>query len=86
MEVKLLIEVLEEAFGIAEKLPKSAKLENVWWIRAYTSLAIAYNLVQKNDKAVCYAKKAMELTGKKEKIISYHQKKKLLEILRDNKS
>ena len=80
------IEVLEEAFGIAEKLPKSAKLENVWWIRAYTSLAIAYNLVQKNDKAVCYAKKVMELTGKKEKIISYHQKKKLLEILGDNKS
>ena len=80
------IEVLEEAFGIAKKLPKSAKLENVWWIRAYTSLAIAYNLVQKNDKAVCYAKKAMELTGKNEKIISYHQKKKLREILGDNKS
>ena len=82
------IKVLEEALSIAEKLPKSAKLENVWWIRAYTSLAIAYDLVQKNDKAVCHAKKAMELTFKKElkKIIPYHHQQKLLEILRDNKS
>ena len=80
------IEVLEKACDIVKKLPESAKLENVWWIRAYTSLAIAYDLVQKNDEAVSYAKKAMELNGEQEKIISKYLKSKLLQILKDNKS
>ena len=46
------IGVLEKACDIVDKLPKSAKLQNVWWKRAYTSLAIAYHLVQKKSEAV----------------------------------
>ena len=37
------IEVLETACDIVEKLPESAKLQNVWFKRTCTSLAIAYD-------------------------------------------
>ena len=50
------IEVLETTCDIVKKLPESAKLQNVWLKRAYTSLAIAYDLVQKKSEAVYYAK------------------------------
>ena len=42
------IEVLEKACDIVEKLPKSAKMENVLLPSAYASLAVAYNLTQKD--------------------------------------
>ena len=57
------IEVLEKAWDIVKKLPESAKLQKVWLKRAYTSLAIAYDLVQKKSEAVYYANKAMEITS-----------------------
>ena len=74
------IEVLEKACDIIEKLPKSAKLENVLLPRAYASLAIAYDLTQKNPEAVDYANKAMEMIGRHEKIIPKHHYDKLLKI------
>ena len=46
--VKEAIEVLEKACDIVEKLPKSAKMENVLLPSAYASLAIAYDLTQKD--------------------------------------
>ena len=79
------IEVLKKACDIVEKLPESAKLENVWLPRAYASLAIAYDLAQKNPEAVDYANKAMELTGEQERMIPKYQYYKLLKILKDNK-
>ena len=75
------IEVLEKACDIGEKLPKSAKLENVLLPRAYASLAIAYDLAQKNLEAVDYANKAMKMT---ESIIPKYHYNKLLKILKDN--
>ena len=42
------IEALEKACDIVEKLPKSAKMENVLLPSAYASLAVAYNLTQKD--------------------------------------
>ena len=41
---------------LIERKRESAKLQNVWLKRAYTSLAIAYDLVQKKSEAVYYAK------------------------------
>ena len=79
------IEVLEKACDIVEKLPESAKLQNVWLIRAYASLAIAYDRVHKNSEAVDYANKAMELTGGQERIIPKFLYNKLLKILKYNK-
>ena len=79
------IEVLEKACDIVEKLPESAKLQNVWLIRAYASLAIAYDRVHKNSEAVDYANKAMELTGGQQRIIPKFMYNKLLKILKYNK-
>ena len=81
---KKAIEVLEKACDIVEKLPKSAKLENVLLPRAYASLAIAYDLAQKNPEAVDYANKAMKMTGRHESIILKCDYNKLLKILKDN--
>ena len=80
------IEVLEKACDIVEKLPESAKLQNVWLKRAHTSLAIAYDLVQKKSEAVYYANKAMEITSDQEKIISKYLCNKLKNILKDSKN
>ena len=79
------IEALKKACDIVEKLPESAKLQNVWLIRAYASLAIAYDPVHKNSEAVDYANKAMELTGGQEMIIPKFLYNKLLKILKGNK-
>ena len=53
------IEVLESARETAEKLAESDEA-TVCKTKVYTSLAIAYNLVQKKSHAVRYAKKALE--------------------------
>ena len=79
-------EVLETTCDIVKKLPESAKLQNVWLKRAYTSLAIAYDLVQKKSEAVYYANKAMKSTSDQEKIISKYLCNKLQNILKNSKN
>ena len=73
------IEVLEKARDTAEKLAESDE-PTVCKTKVYTSLAIAYDLVQKKSGAVRYAKKAMEF-DRIEKIIRKYEYAKLEKIL-----
>ena len=73
------IEVLESARDKAQKLAESDE-PTFCKIKVYTSLAIAYNLVQKKSDAVRYAKKAMEF-DRIEKIIRKYEYAKLEKIL-----
>ena len=73
------IEVLESARDKAQKLAESDE-PTFCKTKVYTSLAIAYNLVQKKSDAVRYAKKAMEF-DRIEKIIRKYEYAKLEEIL-----
>ena len=75
------IEVLESARDTAEILPESNEL-TFSKTKVYTSLAIAYDLVQKKSDAVRYAKKAMEFDCI-EKIIRKYEYTKLKEILQN---
>ena len=73
------IEVLESARDTAEKLAESDE-PTLCKTKVYTSLAIAYNLVQEKSDAVHYAKKAMEF-DRIEKIIRKYEYAKLEKIL-----
>ena len=73
------IEVLESARDTAEKLAESDE-PTFCKTKVYTSLAIAYNLVQEKSDAVRYAKKAMEF-DRIEKIIRKYEYAKLEKIL-----
>ena len=73
------IEVLEKARDTAEKLAESDE-PTVCKTKVHTSLAIAYDLVQKKSDAVHYAKKAMEF-DRMEKIIRKYEYAKLEKIL-----
>ena len=73
------IEVLESARDTAEKLAESDE-PTLCKTKVYTSLAIAYNLVQEKSDAVRYAKKAMEF-DRIEKIIRKYEYAKLEKIL-----
>ena len=64
------IENLEIARDMAEKLAESNE-PTARKTKVYTSLAIAYNLVQKYPDAVCYAKKAMEFDRVQDLIRKY---------------
>ena len=64
------IENLEIARDIAEKLAESNE-PTARKTKVYTSLAIAYNLVQKYPDAVCYAKKAMKFDRVQDLIRKY---------------
>ncbi len=70
------IEVLESARDMAEKLAESDE-PNVCKTKVYTSLAIAYDSVEKDSDAVNYAKKALKL----EKFIHEIKQNKLRKIL-----
>ena len=70
--------MLESARDTAEKLAESDE-PTLCKTKVYTSLAIAYNLVQEKSDAVRYAKKAMEF-DRIEKIRKYEYAK-LEEIL-----
>ena len=73
------IEVLESARDKAEKLAESDE-PTFCKTKVHTSLAIAYDLVQKKSAAVHYAKKAMEF-DRIEKIIRKYEYAKLEKIL-----
>ena len=75
------IEVLEKARDTAEKLAESDE-PTFSKTKVYTSLAIAYDLLQKKSDAVRYAKKAMEF-DRIEKIIRKHEYAKLEKILQN---
>ena len=70
------IEILESARDMAEKLAESDE-PNVCKTKVYTSLAIAYDSVEKDSDAVNYAKKALKL----EKFIHEIKQNKLRKIL-----
>ena len=73
------IKVLESARETAVKLAESDK-PTICKTKVYSSLAIAYDLVQKNFEAAYYANKAMKF-GQIENIIKNDEYKKLQEIL-----
>ena len=73
------LKILEIARDRAEKLTQSDE-PTVCKTKVYTSLAIAYNLVQNYPDAVRYAKKACEF-DRIEKIIRKYEFKKLEDIL-----
>ena len=73
------IEVLESTRDTAEKLAESDE-PTFCKTKVYTSLAIAYNLVQEKSGAIRYAKKAMEF-DRIEKIIRKYEYAKLEKIL-----
>ena len=73
------IEVLESARDTAEKLAERDE-PTFCKTKVYTSLAIAYNLVQEKSDAVRYAKKSMEF-DRIEKIIRKYEYAKLEKIL-----
>ena len=73
-------EVLESARDIAEKLTESDE-PTVCKTKVYTSLAIAYNLVQMKSEAVHYANKAMEFD--RIKAIKAYEENILHKILQD---
>ena len=75
------IENLEIARDMAEKLAESNE-PTARKTKVYTSLAIAYDLVQKYSDAVCYAKKAMEFDHI-EKIIRKYEYNNLQKILQN---
>ena len=73
-------EVLESARDTAEKLAESDE-PIVCKTKVYTSLAIAYNLVQMKSEAVRYAEKAMEF--ERIKAIKAYEENILHKILQD---
>ena len=74
------IEILESARDLAEKLDDDS--DHHCKTKVYASLAISYDLAEKNSDAVNYAKKALEFNN--EKALHPKDLEKLSKILRKN--